>query len=160
MATGTLIYHWTSAAKALTAIKSGRLQARRWEHFIEGENRFARGTSWSLDPEQWRRDNEVCLVVSKDAVPNAIHAVNGNRTFWLTKGMTDSNYDPQAYKHEPTEPDEEFVEGAIEDLGKCLVAIYVEDTVGSVAVIEQVTGKGIRLLNRPPANEGDRPPQP
>lgn len=120
-----LLYRWTTVEKAITALKKDAVAVPRWQHFLEHEGRFAKGTSWSLNPIQWQRDNPVCLVMERDALPNKVHAINGGRTFWLTKGMIDKNADPDAYKFESTEPDEEFVEGKIEDFRQHLVAVFM-----------------------------------
>lgn len=118
-----LLYHWTTLAKTITALRTNRLQARRWAHYLEGEHRMARGTSWSSDQWQWSRDNPVCFVANKSAFTNSIHPINGNRTFLQTKGMVDPLYDPNAYKLESTEPDEEFVEGTVDPFSAVLVQI-------------------------------------
>lgn len=120
-----MIYHWTTLEKAATAVASGRLQARRWQHFLEHAQRYAKGSSWSRHPTQWKRDNPVCLVLDETKIANALHEINGNRTYLLTMGMDPGKcHDPNAYKLESTEPDEVFVEGAI-DLSGALHEIKV-----------------------------------
>lgn len=122
-----MIYHWTSKEKAATAVKKLQLSARRWQHFLEHEQRFAKGSSWSEHPTLWQRDNEVCLVVDESKLQNRLHHINGNRTFLLTMGMDPGkNYDPNAYKYESTVPDEVFVEGSI-DLTNTLIEVKVLD---------------------------------
>lgn len=123
-----MIYHWTSKEKAATAVTTGRLQARRWNHFLEAEQRYAKGSSWSLNPTQWQRENEVCLVLDETKITNQMHHINGNRTYLLTMGMDSTRcYDPNAYKFESEEPDEVFVEGTI-DLSNALIDVRVIDS--------------------------------
>ena len=121
--TGIPIYHWTSLEKALTALNSDRLQARRWQHWIEAEGKMISGTSWSLNPWKWAAEYPVCLVADRDRIANCIHSINGSRTFWQTKGMIDSLYDSNAYLLEPSDPDEEFVEGTIRELSSALIGV-------------------------------------
>jgi hypothetical protein len=143
------IYHWTTASKAITALKTNRLQARRWQHYLEQEQRMTRGTSWATNPVQWARGNPVCFVADSLRIPNRIYSINGNRTFLLTKGMIDPLYDPNAYKFEPTEPDEEFVEGAIQSLSSVLIEIRVRGLSSDVFTQIQQLSTELRIPLRP-----------
>lgn len=131
MADAPLLYHWTTTPKAITALRSNRLQVRRWAHYLETQEKMVKGTSWSLDPWQWSRDNPICLVVARTRLSNPIHSINGNRVFLQTKGMINPLYDPRAYELEPTEPDEEFVEGTVKPLSAVLVEIRARHLAGS-----------------------------
>ena len=120
-----MLFHWTSIDKASTTVASGTLKARRWFHFLEREGRRAHGSSWSLDPIRWQRDNPICLVLNEALIANPIHHINGNRTYLLTMGMDpDACFDPHAYKLESESPDEAFIEGDV-DLRRALVRVEV-----------------------------------
>jgi hypothetical protein len=67
----------------------------------------------------------VCLVARRAAIPNTIHSVPGQRTYWRTLALTDPNADPEAYLDFPTRNDEEFVEGTIRALASRLVGVFV-----------------------------------
>ena len=140
-----MIYHWTNKEKAATAIKQNRLVARKWQHFLEKEQRFARGSSWSFCPKQWQGDNEVCLVIDETLIENRQHHLNGLRTYLLTQGMTKPNWDPNAYKYEPTTVDEVFIEGTV-DLSKCLLEVRIL-TPEAHSHIEKVSGKQLHWVS-------------
>src|ERR1035437_1896758 len=148
--TSSLVYHWTTLPKAMTALRTNKLQARRWQHYLEHEQRMARGTSWASDQFQWARENPVCFVSDLSKISNRVHSINGNRTFWLTKGMIDKNSDPDAYKHESTEPDEEFIEGTIQPLSDALVEIRVRhlssDDFSKMNQLSKVTGVPLHII--------------
>ena len=122
-----MIYHWTTVSKAITAMKADRLQCRRWAHYIENQGKMVKGSSWSMNEWQWSRENPVCFVANRASFHNNIHSINGNRTYWQTKGMIDSLYDPNAYKLESSVPDEEFVEGTVRPLSGVLVRVLVRN---------------------------------
>lgn len=111
-----VIFHWTAEATALRALNSGSLPARRWTHFLEAHERFARGTSWGLNAVRWKGDHPVCLVIDDDGLPNAKHHIAANRTHLLTQGQINPVFDPACWKLESTEVDEVFIEGKIKDL--------------------------------------------
>jgi hypothetical protein len=71
----TTLYRWTTVSKALTVLKTDVVAVPRWRHFLEHEQRFAQGTSWSKDPSKWQRENPVCLVMEASALPNAVHSI-------------------------------------------------------------------------------------
>ena len=141
------LYHWTTSAKGLAALKNNRLQARRWAHYLENENLMVKGSSWSLDQWQWSRDNPICLVVDRAKLSNTIHSINGNRTYWQTKGMVDPLYDPDAYKEIPTDPDEEFIEGTVKPLSAVLTGVLVRNLpeITLTQVREYTDGYGVQL---------------
>jgi hypothetical protein len=121
----TLLYHWINFKKAATALKLNTLRARRWIHYIELEDRFAKGTSWSKEPTRWAIDDAVLLVADQSRLQNSIFSINGSRTYHQTRGILDPCHDPNTYKWESTEPDEEFVEGTILNLSQVLHGIYL-----------------------------------
>jgi hypothetical protein len=92
-----LLYHWTTESKAKTALAIGKLKQRKWQNYLEKEQRFAKGSSWSEHPTRWQSDNPVCLVIDGNQINNPLHAINGNRTYYQTMGMTKSGFDPHCY---------------------------------------------------------------
>lgn len=108
-----LLYHWTSLKQAITALKSDRLKAGRWAHYLETQDRMVRGSSWSFEKWRWSGENPICFVAKMSLLRNPVHHINGNRVFLQTKGLLEPVYDPNAYKLEATDPDEAFVEGTV-----------------------------------------------
>lgn len=124
----TPLFHWTTAEKALVALRLDRLQSRRWKHFIESAQRMVQGSSWSFDPNRWSADNPVCLVIDACKLPNQRFSINGHRVFLQTQGMVQANFDPNAYLFESTDPDEEFVEGSVMNLRSLLIDLKTSDS--------------------------------
>ncbi len=123
------IHHWTTPRQAIAALSTGVMRARRWRHHLEDGDRFASGTSWSRDPLRWRAGHSVRLTVDPTHVSNRIHAIPASRTYWRTLGLLVAEADPDAWTSEPTEPDEEFVEGAIRGFGERLLAVMLTGAV-------------------------------
>jgi hypothetical protein len=132
-----MIYHWTDAKKALTALKNNKLQARRWAHYLENEKRFAKGTSWAKNATRWmlNEPNRVCFVADETKIANRIHSINGERTYLLTQGLTKKDRDPNAYRHVSSTPDEEFVEGAISPFIPVLTQIWFCDVTNTELLV-------------------------
>jgi len=117
-ANGT-IFHWTNAAKALTAIKRNKLAARRWEHFIESEDRMIAGTSWSQDPRRWQHVNPgytVCFTANSAAIPNKQFPINGDRVYHQTMFLRGLRSEEQYKVYAPEKISEIFIEGTILNL--------------------------------------------
>lgn len=119
------IYHWTTLRTAILALTTDGLPARRWAHFLEAQDRFARGTSWGLDPYRWKADHSICLVIDDEAVTNTKHHVAGHRTYLLTQGKVNPVFDSDCWKLESTEVDEVFIEGKIRGLAIALSKIIL-----------------------------------
>jgi hypothetical protein len=117
------LYHWTSLSKAMTALKSDRLKARRWAHYLQVQDRMVKGSSWSFEKWRWSGESPICFVAQRSLLRNPIHHINGNRVFLQTKGILDLVYDPNAYKFESTDPDEAFVEGAVSPFSSVLASV-------------------------------------
>jgi len=155
--TGTLIYHWTTIGKAKTALRRDMLRARPWAHYIEAKKEMVHGTSWSRDPEKWRKDNQICLVMAKDDVINPIYSIPGSRTFWLTKGMTDSSADPKAYMLESEEIDEEFIKGTLTGLAARLIGVFLSEECEDAGILDILASRRITILPQPTPQSAESP---
>ena len=125
--TNNTIYHWCSYSRAMTALSRNKLQYRSWSHYLENEERFVKGTSWSFDSQRWKIDFPIRLSADISKIKNKIHSINGHRTYLLTKSMTNRLFDPNAYKLESTIPDEEFIEGTIQPLSDIIVEVKYQN---------------------------------
>jgi hypothetical protein len=123
-----ILYHWTNWAKATTAVKSNKLAARKWEHYIESENRMVKGTSWSTDPTRWRFISGIPYTVrfriDPNKIPNKKFEINGDRVYYQTMGMRGIR-PADEYKKYTEEPNETFIEGPIIDFKDALISVLV-----------------------------------
>jgi hypothetical protein len=122
-----LLYHWTTASKATTALKKDKLMARKWQHYIEQEEQLLNGTSWSESPDRWRAENDVCLVMDPSLIDNKRYDIPGHRTYLQTQGMVNPIADPKAYLDESTKPDEAFIVGTIANFRASIVEIRTDN---------------------------------
>lgn len=119
-----VLYKWMSEKNYNRIIQTNKIPVKRWAHFIESENRFIKGNSFSDEENhnKWKLPEYSHLLKIKTAnLPNKIFPINGNRTYLLTQGLTNNNFDPNVYKDESTDIDEYFIEGIIMNISSIVV---------------------------------------
>jgi hypothetical protein len=119
------LFHWTNFAKATTAVKNNSLSARRWEHYIESEDRMVKGSSWSKDPNRWQFSYTVRFRIDPSKVANNKFEINGDRVYYQTKAMKGQG-NPEQYKVYKAPPNETFIEGTILDLRRAIIGVYIK----------------------------------
>ena len=149
------IFHWVKPVAALKALVTNALGQRRWQHFLEAEQRFAKGTSWGLDAQRWQNDESqtICFVADADAFQNQKHLIAGNRTYLLTQGKLKANWDPNAWQYESKEIDEVFVEGSIQNFQSAILHVIFKPDC-DLSIIAAIEGAGIKtqqLVEKRPA---------
>ena len=134
------IFHWVTPVEALKALATNTLGQRRWQHFLEAEQRFAKGTSWGMDAQRWQNDDAqtICLVADSDAIQNQKHLIAANRTYLLTQGKLKANFDPNAWQYESKDIDEVFIEGSIQNLKSTMLHVLFKPdfSPSTIATIE------------------------
>jgi hypothetical protein len=138
------IFHWLTPVAALKAIATNTLGQRRWQHFLEAEQRFAKGTSWVMDSQRWQNDESqtICLVANSDAIQNQKHLISANRTYLLTQGKLKANFDPNAWQFESKDIDEVFVEGSIQNLRTALLQVLFKPSC-TQSTLNAIEGAGL-----------------
>src|ERR1035437_260083 len=123
-----VVFHYLDEKKLINILTKNEIKPR-WKHYIESENNMIIGTSMTWDennPTIKNMDYPIKLILNRKLIEEDYKAflINSNRTHFQTLSMK-SDFDPSAYKFEPTEPDELFVEGIIKPLSKYIINIKI-----------------------------------
>lgn len=116
-----LLYKWMTEKQLKKIIDNDMVRKSRWRHFIQEDNCFHGGSSWSYNPMRWKYSSTCCLIIHDDGL-KGFH-INGNRTYLQTQGMINNLYDEKAYLLEEEKPDEYFIPGSIKDVKNKIRAI-------------------------------------
>jgi hypothetical protein len=109
------LYKWVDGPQFQKYIDKKKLPVKRgYSHYIESENAMIPGNSFTDKNHIGRWSGDTLIRINSSNLSNKIYPIPGHKTFMRTKGMTDNNYDPNAWKYEDDEIDEYWVAGPID----------------------------------------------
>jgi len=133
-----IVYHFLDNAKLKQILLKNILAPMRWKHYIESEDAFFSGISTALSDDKnasFAFDRDAVLLLDREKIEHKFKTflINANRVYLQTKGLTDNNYDPEAYKFESTTPDELFIVGKLQPLSDYLLDIKLFKPTNEIA---------------------------
>lgn len=109
------LYKWVDGPQFQKYIDAKKLPVKRgYAHYIETENKLIPGNSFTDKEHITSWTGDTLIRIDSTKIANKIYPIPGNKTFLRTKGMTNNNYDPDAWKYESDEIDEYWIAGPLD----------------------------------------------
>lgn len=109
------LYKWVNGKQFQKYLDAKKLPVKRnYAHYIDSVGKLVPGNSFTDEEHIARWTGDTLIRIDATKISNKIYPIPGHKTFLKTKGMTDNNYDPNAWEFESNEIDEYWIAGTLD----------------------------------------------